>query len=84
MQEAGARWLGRTADQRDLSALRTAAETVEREWGGIDVVFANAGIQGFAPLLEMTDPDWHDQIDVNLTGVYNTVEVSKQAMIDDR
>jgi hypothetical protein len=27
----------------------------------------NAGIQAFRPLLEMEDPDWHIQIDVNLT-----------------
>jgi len=34
---------------------------------------ANAGIQAFRPLLEMEDPDWHIQIDVNLTGTANGV-----------
>ena len=38
-------------------------------------MFANAGIQAFRPLLDMTDPDWHDQIDVNLTGTANTLRV---------
>ena len=73
VSEAGARWMSAVLDQRDLGALRTAAEQVEREWGGVDVVFANAGIQAFKPLLEMEDADWHDQIDVNLTGTANTI-----------
>ncbi|MGW5672324.1 SDR family oxidoreductase [Micromonospora sp. NPDC003776] len=72
---AGARWSGHVADQRDLAAVRGVAEAVERDHGGVDVVFANAGIQAFKPLLEMTDPDWHDQIDVNLTGTANVLRV---------
>src|SRR6059058_3627757 len=60
VQASGARWQSHIVDQRDLPALRTVAGTVEREWGGIDVVLANAGIQAFRTLLEMTDPDWHD------------------------
>jgi SDR family mycofactocin-dependent oxidoreductase len=71
VEAAGRRWLAITADQRELGALRTAAERVVSECGGIDIVFANAGIQAFKPLLEMDDPDWHDQIDVNLTGTAN-------------
>jgi NAD(P)-dependent dehydrogenase (short-subunit alcohol dehydrogenase family) len=37
------------------------------EPGGIDILFANGGIQGFQPILEMGDADWHDQFDINLT-----------------
>lgn len=36
-------------------------------------LFANAGIQAFKPILEMEDADWHDQIDVNLTGTCNAI-----------
>jgi NAD(P)-dependent dehydrogenase (short-subunit alcohol dehydrogenase family) len=70
---AGSRWTSAVLDQRDIGALRSAAADIERQWGGVDVVFANAGIQAFKPLLEMADADWHDQIDVNLTGTANTV-----------
>lgn len=72
---AGGRWLAMTADQRDIGEVRAAAQRVEREWGGVDIVFANAGIQGFRPILEMTDRDWHDQIDVNLNGTANVLRV---------
>ena len=75
VQQAGGRWLSITADQRDIGAVRSAAERIEREWGGADIVFANAGIQAFKPILEMDDQDWHDQIDVNLNGTANVLRV---------
>jgi len=67
------RWLGIKLDQRDLPGLRSAALRGEQEFGGIDILFANAGIQSFHPLLELEDPDWHITIDVNLTGTANAV-----------
>jgi NAD(P)-dependent dehydrogenase (short-subunit alcohol dehydrogenase family) len=73
VRATGRRWLGLTLDQRDLPALRNAAVQIEREFGGIDILFANAGIQAFKPLLEMEDSDWHIQIDVNLTGTANAL-----------
>jgi NAD(P)-dependent dehydrogenase (short-subunit alcohol dehydrogenase family) len=75
VQEAGGRWLSITADQRDIGAVRSAAERIEREWGGADIIFANAGIQAFKPILEMDDRDWHDQIDVNLNGTANVLRI---------
>ena len=69
----GRRWLGIKLDQRDLPAIRAAAVRGEKEFGGIDILFANAGIQSFHPLLEMEDPDWQITIDVNLTGTANAV-----------
>lgn len=75
VKAAGGRWLAIEADQRDIGAVREAAAQIERELGGPDVVFANAGIQAFKPLLEMGEADWHDQIDVNLTGTANVIRV---------
>jgi len=75
VSKAGGRWLPVVADQRDIGAVRTAAALIERELGGVDIVFANAGIQAFKPILEMNDPDWHDQIDVNLNGTANVLRV---------
>jgi NAD(P)-dependent dehydrogenase (short-subunit alcohol dehydrogenase family) len=73
VRAAGQEWLSITLDQRDLAALRRAADQVRTEFGGMDILFANAGIQGFRPILEMEDADWHDQIDVNLTGTANAL-----------
>ena len=73
VRATGRRWLGLQLDQRDLPALRAAAIRTEREFGGIDILFANAGVQSFHPLLEMEDADWHITIDVNLTGTANAL-----------
>ncbi|MXV44193.1 SDR family NAD(P)-dependent oxidoreductase [Saccharibacter sp. 17.LH.SD] len=73
IEALGGRWLAIVADQRKIHLLRTAAERAVATFGGIDILFANAGIQAFKSLLEMNDPDWHDQIDVNLNGTANAI-----------
>jgi NAD(P)-dependent dehydrogenase (short-subunit alcohol dehydrogenase family) len=75
VRKQGANWVGIEADQRDIVEVRTAAERIERELGLPEVVFANAGVQAFKPLLEMDDADWHDQIAVNLHGTANVLRV---------
>ncbi len=73
VKAAGTRWCEAHLDQRDLPALRAAAEQARATFGRLDILFANAGIQAFRPILEMEDADWHDQIDVNLTGTCNAI-----------
>jgi NAD(P)-dependent dehydrogenase (short-subunit alcohol dehydrogenase family) len=73
VEAEGGRWCEAVLDQRDLSALRAAAATARSTFGRLDILFANAGIQSFKPILEMQDADWHDQIDVNLTGTCNAI-----------
>ena len=69
----GRRWMAIEVDQRRIGDLRSAGRAIVDEFGGIDIVFANAGIQAFKPLLEMEDADWHDQIDCNLNGTANVL-----------
>jgi len=73
VEAAGGGWLAETLDQRDIGALRAAAARAVSRFGGVDILFANAGIQAFKPLLDMEDADWHDQIDVNLNGTANAL-----------
>jgi NAD(P)-dependent dehydrogenase (short-subunit alcohol dehydrogenase family) len=42
-------------------------------FGRLDILFANAGIQTFKPILDWQDADWQDTIDVNLTGTCNAI-----------
>jgi acetoacetyl-CoA reductase len=58
------------ADYDDSAA---GIKKVEAELGPIDVVVANAGITRDAPFHKMTPEQWHQVIDTNLTGVFNTV-----------
>ena len=68
------------ADIRDMAAMRRIADQIERQHGKIDIVVANAAIQGWKPLLEMEDDDWLDQIDNNLNGTANTVRAFAPGM----
>lgn len=68
------------ADIRDIASLRAAAERTERDLGKIDIVVANAAIQGWKPLLEMSNPDWSDQIENNLNGTANTIRAFAPGM----
>lgn len=52
---------------------KAGLEQVEADLGPIDVVVANAGITRDAPFHKMTPEQWHQVIDTNLTGVFNTV-----------
>ena len=73
VEAAGARWLEARLDRRDLPALRAAAEQARAAFGRLDILFANAGIQAFKPILDWQDADWQDTIDVNLTGTCNAI-----------
>ena len=73
VQAHGRKFLGITADIRDISALRAAADRTSEQMGHVDIVVADAAIQAFKPLLEMDDHDWHDVIDNNLNGSANTL-----------
>jgi NAD(P)-dependent dehydrogenase (short-subunit alcohol dehydrogenase family) len=73
VKEFGRRADSIRADIRDIVALRKAADAVERDFGKIDIVVANAAIQRWKPLLEMEDADWKDTIENNLNGTANTI-----------
>jgi NAD(P)-dependent dehydrogenase (short-subunit alcohol dehydrogenase family) len=81
IEEFGRRSEGIRADIRDIGALRQIADRVERDYGKIDIVVANAAIQRWMPLLEMQDSDWRDVIDNNLNGTANTVRAFAPKMV---
>lgn len=61
-------------DVRSLSDCEAAAGAVTAKWGRVDVLAATAGILRHVPVDEMTEEQWQDVIDINLTGVYHTVK----------
>lgn len=63
------------ADVRDSAALLAAVEQGVAEFGGVDIVIANAGtVNGIAPMWELTEEQVRDQLDVNLMGVWRTIK----------
>ena len=70
------RALGLACDVRDLEAQHEVVERAVSEFGALDCVVANAGVGHFAPIGELSAEQWAQTIDVNLTGVFNTVKAS--------
>jgi NAD(P)-dependent dehydrogenase (short-subunit alcohol dehydrogenase family) len=81
IQAYGRRGQSIRADIRDIAALRQAADAVERDFGQIDIVVADAAIQRWVPLLQMQDSDWNDVIDNNLNGTANTIRAFAPKMV---
>lgn len=61
--------------------IQAAAERCVAELGSLDIAVANAGIARAAPLLDLELEDWQDQLDVNLTGVFLTVQAAARQMV---
>jgi NADP-dependent 3-hydroxy acid dehydrogenase YdfG len=63
----------------DVSKLEDEIEVVKAiasRWGQLDVVLANAGVGHFSPIDEMSQEHWHQMIDTNLTGAFNTLKAT--------
>lgn len=72
--------LGVSADVRDFSAMQQVTEEILSKWGQLDVVIANAGVGFFEPIDKISHEQWNEVIDTNLTGVFNTVKSTVEAM----
>jgi SDR family mycofactocin-dependent oxidoreductase len=81
VQAKGRRAVKAVADVRSLSELQQAVEAGLAELGKIDIVCANAGIGSWALSWEMTEQQWKDMIDINLTGVFNTARAAVPSMV---
>jgi len=63
------------ADVSISEQMQRSVEQLAEEWGGIDIVVANAGINGvWAPLEELTAEEWDTTLDINLKGSFLTVK----------
>lgn len=72
----GRKIISRKADVRDAAGLESAVNDGVAQLGRLDIVLANAGIVSYAPVREVTAEMWRDIIDIDLTGVFNTVQAA--------
>lgn len=74
IRNAGGEALAVTADVASHSAVSAAIKRLTDEWGRLDILFANAGINGvWAPLEEISPEEWDQTLSINLRGTYLSV-----------
>lgn len=76
--------MGVAADVRDMTAMHEAVQSCTSRFGGLDILIANAGVGHFGSIDVLSEADWHDTIDINLTGVFNSVKASLPALKNSR
>lgn len=69
-----------SADVRDGAGVGDAVERIARERGGLDWVVCAAGIVRDRVSWKMSDAEWDDVLDVNLTGAFKVVRAALPAL----
>jgi 3-oxoacyl-[acyl-carrier protein] reductase len=72
------------ADVTDGASLDAAFETIEEKLGPVEVLVANAGITRDMLLLRMSDEDFEDVLNTNLTGAFRVVKRATKGMMKAR
>jgi len=71
-----AKALGIKADVRNLIDQEEAVRKTVEKFGQLDFVIANAGVGHFGSIGDITDREWRETLDTNLTGVFYTIKSS--------
>lgn len=82
IEEAGGQAVWEQADIRDPAAVKRLFDVAERNFGGVDVAVANAGIMRLAPFMDMTDEDFDAMVDTNVKGSFNTLREAARRLRD--
>jgi NAD(P)-dependent dehydrogenase (short-subunit alcohol dehydrogenase family) len=74
IEASGGQALVLPADVSQPAEMRQAIDRLAEQWGRLDIVFANAGINGlWAPIDEIEPEEWDEVMDINLKGTFLTV-----------
>ncbi|MBD9699809.1 3-oxoacyl-ACP reductase FabG [Flavimobilis sp. GY10621] len=73
--------VGAIADVTDTAAVDAAFTEIEAQLGPVEVLVANAGVTKDQLLMRMTDEEFEQVIDVNLTGTFRCVRRASKGMI---
>ncbi len=77
INKAGGEAIAITADISDPTSIGDAVQQVIARWSKLDIVFANAGINGvWAPIEDLTVEEWQQTINVNLNGTFYTIKAA--------
>ena len=78
----GRKILAQHVDVRDGAGQQRVVTDALKQFGRLDIVVANAGVLNWGRLWEISAQQWHDIIDINLTGLWNTIKAVVPPMIE--
>jgi NAD(P)-dependent dehydrogenase (short-subunit alcohol dehydrogenase family) len=81
IEATGRRTLRQPADVGDAASLRSLGDACLAAFGKVDIVVAAAGITKRVATLEMSESDWSQILDTNLTGMLRTYQTFAPSMI---
>lgn len=81
IRASGGRAIFVAGDVRDAAVVKTAVDRAGAELGGVHILVNNAGIYPRASLVEMTDDQWNEVLDINLKGVFHCTRAIAPQMI---
>jgi NAD(P)-dependent dehydrogenase (short-subunit alcohol dehydrogenase family) len=73
-KELGERVLVIALDASDVAAQKTVAETLRKAFGGLDILFANAGMADLRPIAHWDEAGFDRSIALNLKGPYFLIQ----------
>lgn len=83
-EREGARALALAADVRDVGAVESAFEQIEEQLGPVAVLVNNAGVRRDGLAVRLSDQQWSETIDANLTGAFNCTRAALRGMMRER
>ena len=76
--------IGLEADVRQLESQEKAVKATLDAFGQLDLVVANAGLGHFGSIEDLSVDQWNAVIDTNLTGVFNSIKASVEALKESK
>lgn len=76
--------IGVSGDVRNMADMKKINSETLQKFGKIDVLIANAGVGHFGSIEELTEEQWNQTVDTNLTGVFNSVKASIPALKESK
>lgn len=81
IEKLGRRCIAIKADLSSKDCVDTIVNTTVEKLGGIDILFNNAGIIRRAPLMEFTEKDWDDVMNINIRTLFFLSQAAGKVMI---
>lgn len=82
VESMGRRFGSLTADLSDMDSIPIVIEGALKSFGKIDILFNNAGVIRRAPILEFSESDWNDVMNVNAKVAFFLAQAAARAFVE--